>query len=53
MTSHQIPSDVNKVSTIEFWGEKNSAEVEQVGGFPPFCDLLPYSLTHPITMLYR
>lgn len=51
MTSHQIPSDVNKASTTELWEEKSSAKVWQVGG-SPFYGLLPFPLTHPVTVLY-
>lgn len=53
MTSHQIPSDVNKASTIELWEEENLAEVWQVDGSPPFCDCLLFLLICLFTMLYR
>ena len=51
MTSHQIPSDVNKASTTELWEEKNSAKW-QVGG-SPFFGLSSFLLTYPVTALYR
>lgn len=51
MTSHQIPSDVNKAPTIELWEEKNSATLWQVGG-SPFYGLLSFPLTHLITVPY-
>lgn len=53
MTSRQIPSDVNKASTIELWGEKNSAKVWQIGGSPLSCDLLIFPLTCPVTTFNR
>lgn len=51
MTSHQIPSDVNKASTTELQQEKNPVEVWQVVYSPALYDLLSFLLTIPLRHL--